>query len=244
MAEDITNDLNYYLEIEESRRVDLGTIRAWQNLKVATAKGKLWLTGFDREQINAVEVKSIPYKTLYKVQKGKLYLLDSLLPDRNIPNLLWTPIERALPVELPSLNHNYFGVEEQMKMDIVPSENESEAIAMLTNIQSLKQYIKTAPKVRLNPLKWVVLNGEDILIVGKPILPIQGITYWRYNNFLLPTGFDFDLYSLKQNLEKRLNPNPTHWIIWNEDNNYFDIEKNKLKPLSLSSFRQTTEKIQ
>lgn len=242
MAQNAPNDINYFLVIHESKKEDLASVRPWSNLKIAFEEKFIWVKDFDFAQINSLEVKCIPYKTIYYSKQGKLYLLNSLLPDRNIPNLLWTNIDRAITIKLPSFNHNYFGLNENIATRIVACEYEHEAEIMITSITSLQQYIETAPAIRLQKLKWVILNNDKVLIIGKPMLPINGNVYWKKDNAILPTGFNFEFPLLTDVIHSTINPENQFLVIWNTDNTYALIDKDEFEPLSLSSFRLSVNK--
>lgn len=241
MAENASNDISYYLLLNDTHKSDLAEIRQWNNLKAAFDGGWIWIKDLDYAQVNSVEVKSIPYKTVFYEKQGKLFPQNSLLPDRTVPALLWTPIDRALPVKLPSFNHNYFGVREKIEMCLVPSRTEEEAEAMIIGIDILEHYMTTAPAVRLQNLKWVLLNNDTILLLGKPLLPLTAAVYWKRDNFILPAGYDFELYLLSDALNALLNPDHDQLIIWDINNTYSLIDKKDFQPLSLSSFRKTRQ---
>ncbi|MFY7963957.1 MAG: hypothetical protein ACOVO1_03585 [Chitinophagaceae bacterium] len=243
MANNVANDIIYFLVIDINNKTDLANIRQWNNLKIAFDVGTIWVKDFSYAQIHSIEVKSIPYKTVYYAKDGKLYLLNSLLPNKNIPSLLWTPIERALPIQLPSFNHNYFGINEQVEINIIPSIVEENSVALIVLLKDLKNYIYTAPNVRLKKIKWCILNNDKALLLGIPFLPIKGNAYWQRSDFLLPAGFDFDMFILSDFLNKKLNPNKQDWIIWNTEGSYFPVAKTSLKQLSISSFKLTFQNL-
>lgn len=231
----------YYLLIKEVYRDDLAAVRPWQNLKLAYDRDEIWIRDLSYVQVESPEVKCIPYKTLYYEHEGKLYLLNSELPDRTIPSLLWTPIERALPVKLPSLNHNYFGVNQHVDLCLVPAESEHEAEVMIVGIDTLEAYLESAPAVRLGPLSWTLLNHDKALVAGKPMLPVNAEVYWRSGHFIIPTGYEFELDMLCLAMNELLNPYNDSWIVWHADNRYALIGKDDLEPLSLGSFRATRQ---
>lgn len=241
MAKNAANDLVYYLMLKEVYRDDLAAVRPWQNLKLAYDRDEIWIRDLSYVQVESPEVKCIPYKTLYYEQDGKLHLLNSELPDRNIPSLLWTPIERALPVKLPSLNHNYFGVDQKVSLCLVRAEGEHEAEVMIVNLATLGDYLESAPAVRLAPLSWTMLNGNKALVAGQPMLPINADVYWRKDHFIIPTGYEFELDMLCASMNERLNPHNDSWIVWHSDNSYALIGKDDMEPLSLGSFRATIQ---
>lgn len=243
MANNVANDIVYYLAVDNKNKTDLANIRRWDNLKVAFDETVIWVKHFSYVQIHSLEVKSIPYKTVYYAKEGKLYLLNSLLPNKNIPSLLWTSIDRALPVQLPSFNHNYFGIDEQIEINIIPSEIEKDTVAVIATLADLKDYIYTAPDIRLQKIKWCILNNDKVLLIGTPLLPIKGIAFWQRNNFLLQSGYDFDLFALTDLVNNVLNPDNENWIILDTDASYFPVEKIALQQLSISSFKLTIQNI-
>ncbi len=239
MAKDVSNNITYYLLLDVAHQSALGAIRAWENVKVAFEGSQVWVKDFDYVQISALEVQSMPYKTIFYEKEGKLFLINSLLPDRNIPALLWTPIERALPIELPKMNHNFFGIKEKISLKIVPTDIEMPDNVMITTILQLKSYIVTAGAVRTKNLTWTLLNDDKVLLLGTPLLPLSGDTFWQNGDFLLPSGYDFDLHILSETLSCNINPYQQYWIVWNVDNSYFLIPKSDLEQLSLASFNIT-----
>ena len=242
MAKNASDDLTYYLVIDSVHKSDLARIRVWANLKVGFNDNEIWVKDFDYAQINSVEVKSIPYKKIFYGRQNQLFFLDSRLPEHVIPSLLWTPIDRALAITLPSFNHNYFGIHENISMRLVRRIEETDVVAMVTSVDVVKEYIATAPAVRLDRIRWTIIDGEKIFLLGKPLLPISGETYWQRMDFLLPAGFDFEFFLLTEVVHKKINPARDHWIIWNEGNFYSRIPKESLQPLTLGSFRLNTIK--
>ncbi len=229
----------YFLEIKKEHKDFLGSIRHWDNLKTAFETDIIWIKDFSLEQINAAEIQQIPYKKVYELKEHLLFEKNSLLPSKKLPSgLLWTPILRALPVSLPKFNHNYFGIDQKLQISIKPSEAIKEAYALLVDYNELKLYIETAPKFRLEPLQWVVFD-KSALILGSPLLPIKGNTYWLDHDFLLPTGYHFEWFALTKTIQEKLNPSGENLILWNLDNSYSTIPKTTIKQLSISSFRLT-----
>lgn len=227
----------YFLEIKKEHKDFLGVIRHWDNLKAAFETDTIWIKDFSSEQINSAEILQIPYKVVYELKENLLFERDKLLPSKKLPSgLLWSPVLRVLPVSLPKFNHNYFGIDQKLEICLKASEDIKEAFALLVDYAELKLYIESVPKYRLEPLNWLVID-EKILILGTPLLPVKGSTYWIDNNFLIPTGYNFEWYALTKTLQKKLNPLQENLILWNRDNSYSVIPKETIKPLSISSFR-------
>lgn len=241
MANDAANNLTYFLLLEEDQKSFLGGIRNWDNLKVGFNEQGIWVKDFDYAQIQAIEVKTIPHKKVFYEKNGRLFPLDSLLPEGIVPSVIWTSIERALPVTLPSLNHNYFGLDDSLVIRLVPAENEKESVAMIVDLDLLGAYLEYSSTVRLKNLSWCILNDYTACIVGTPLLSIKGAVFWQQGVFLLPAGFDFELHSIKEELGKVLEVTGRDRMVWLENGSYFKLSYSDLQPLSLASFRMNIQ---
>jgi hypothetical protein len=233
----------FLLEIDIQHKDFLGSIRHWDNLKVGFDDKSIWVKDFTNEQLYSSELQQIPFKEIYEVKDNLLFVKGSLLPTKKMRSgLLWSPILRALPVILPSLNHNYFGIDDKVTISIQPSQQEKEAYALLTDYATAKQYIESAPSVRLLPLQWTIID-DKILLIGQPLLPIKGQTYWKSNHFLLPSGYDFEFSMLSETIQQKMNSSQNNYILWDEDGRHIIIARSDIQSLSISSFRLTFSKI-
>lgn len=227
------------LKIARKHQELLETIRHWHDLKVAFDGDLIWIKDFTTEQFSSATVLQIPYTTLFEEKNNLLFLKGSLLPQQKMPlGLLWSPILRAFPIELPPLNHNFFGINEKVSLQIVRSEIEAEAFVLVTSLQKASYYILNAPEIRLQNLKWIVVEDEVVLF-GTPLLPIEGKTYWKNNDALFPSGFHFEFPILGETIQEKVNPAGDYWVFWQADSSYFKVFKDDVKPLSISSFRLT-----
>lgn len=173
MGKDAANSIDYFLAIDDANKEHLATIRHWSNVKVATEGATIWVRNIDFAQLNSLEVKSMPYKKLFYERDGKLFPVNRHLPDRNVPSLLWTPIERAIPVNLPSFNHNFFGLNERISIELTSSQVERQVVAMIVGLSTLQQYVDSAPTVRLKAISWAILNNDKAFLLGTPLLPLS-----------------------------------------------------------------------
>lgn len=219
----------------------LAPIRHWSNLTVTLEKDGIFIHGFSPEQVGALEVKTMPYRTLYRAMEGKLFPDGSLLPSRDIPANEGWPMANALPLGLPWFNRNFFGFHDSPPIDIrlVSAPEERPAAALIVYLEALAAWIETAPAVRLQPLTWAVLDEEKAFILGEPLLPLPGEAFWRKGDHLLPLGMEFELPALEGALSRLLNPGSGHWLVWQPDGGYFRISRADLAELSISSFRAT-----
>lgn len=233
--------MTYFLSLPLRYKDWLGAVRHWENLKIGFTENAVWTKDFTPAQMDSVEVKSLPYKTVFYASGAQLFLKGSLLPHQPVPSLLWTPIERGLPVRLPPFNHHYFGIKDKAIVKLRQTDAEKEGYALLTSTAVLQSYIETAPAVRLQALRWVITDEGNALILGTPLLPLQGKVFWRRDDFLFPAGYDLEFPLLQDTVQGLLDPQGDTWIVWTENGKYFTIEKEATTPLSIASFRKTLQ---
>lgn len=242
MAEDAANGITYLLEIQQTHQHYLGQIRHWTHLSIATGNGVYWIKGLTEAQVTGVEVKSIPFTQLYSLRGQQLFRVGGLVPEKTLPaGLQFVPVAQGLPVQLPSFNHNYFGIDEQLTIQLLPAEKEQPACGMLVSLEALGNYISTAAAVRLQSLQWMVLDNATALVLGTPLLPVSNAqVLWKDGFFLLPAGYGFEWPALSAVLQQKMKPEGD-WILWMPDATYLPLLAQQLKPLSLSSFRLTVQ---
>lgn len=244
MAEDPADDLVYWLEIGLVHKDFLGQIRHWDNLKMATEEQSIWVKDFTATQLEATDLKSVPFARLYYCKDNLLFPKGSRLPERKMPSFLWTPIARALPVFPPGLNHHFFGIEEQVKVQLVPGEEEQPACALLVDRTTAHEYIVNAPAARLMPLRWATVNERQALIIGTPLLPLDGNTWWQRGSFLFPAGYTLEFPLLEPVIMQKTGIAEGQLIWWTDAQHCCLLDTAVLKPLSIASWRQTIADLQ
>jgi len=239
MAADATKELSFYLQIPISELSPLGSVRNQKHLKMGAEDDFVWVKGFSEPEIRSTLIRSIPYARRFYEQNGRLYLIDSQLPERSIPAILWTPIERYLPLEVAKYNHNFFGLDDKVELTLVPSDREQEAEALLVSAKVLAQYVETAAEFRMKPIKWLVLGKAEALLIGKPLLPLPGKTYWKREKLFLPTGYELNHPMLHAALASKLNLRANDLLLWHTDAGLNVLKASYFKKLSISSVRLT-----
>lgn len=220
----------------------LGLIRHWTNLEMAMDHTKIWLKGISEDQAKDEAFLSIPFLESFTIVDDKLFPKGKKVPLQPVPeNLHWELLYKALPIQFPKQNHNFFGVGEKVKINLVPSASKKEPIGMMTTKELFKNYVLEAPKVRLQNLKWIVMNHR-VLVIGTPVLPIQGQTFWQQGRHFLPTGYDLEYPILSNKIAKKITTNEDQVLVWNKDGQYALIGLNQFRPLSIGSLRLTFKK--
>ncbi|WP_298420133.1 hypothetical protein [uncultured Kordia sp.] len=227
----------YWLRLPSKYKEKLSQIRVWKTLRMATDENDVWVRGIEPSKLHSPEIRSIPFKKIYFQKNNALFLLGGNLPEERLKtSLLWSPINKALPVEIPSYNFNYFGVNETIDFKLILSSVEHESKALLVDFKILDTYIPKAPAIRLQSIKWTIVNKKAFLI-GTPLLPIPGKSYWLHQHFLIPTGYDFEHPELSNFYHKNLQTTQEEYIVLQPNNTYYKITTEQLKPLTISGYR-------
>lgn len=215
----------------------LGGIRSLENLKIGKDDHYFWIKGISDEQMESLPFQSIPFKELFVQREHLLFPAQSELPIGKIPGILWSDIDRGLPVDMPDFNHNFFGINSKLSIRLVSSEQVNEVSVVQTSLRDLSALVPVTSGVRFRNLKWVLLNNDQALIMGVPLLPLNGKSFWVKDQSILPAGYDFEYSILSTAISKQLNPQGNHWIFWDSESKYSLIPKSDFRPLSRSSVR-------
>lgn len=240
MATDSPDRLKiFWAELPKADEDFLGSIRDWKNIQIANDEDLIWLKGFTDEQAVSSEIQQLPNFILYELRDGLLFKKDALVPTKKMRTaLLWNPIDKALRINFPVSNHNFFSIEEKVEIHLKPSEEEQPAFALLCGISEISEMIAEFPKIKLEKLTWTVIN-DKALFLGTPLLSLPGKTFWLKDHHLLPTGFDFEFKNLSSLVQKKYNQDENQYLLWNENGDVLNLKKEDFRPLSLSSFRLT-----
>lgn len=240
MAEDSSKRIKeFWAELPRADEDFLGSIRDWKSVQIALDDEVIWLKGFTDEQAVSSEIQQLPNFLLYELRDGLLFRKDALVPSKKVrTTLFWTPIDKALRLTFPPSNHNFFGIDEKIKVKLKPSEEEQPATALLCLISEIKDTIIALPKFKLEKIDWIVID-DQALFLGNPLLSFPGKTFWSKDGHLLPTGFDFEFKNLSSLLQRKYNECDESWLLWNENGSVLSINREDFRKLSVSSFRLT-----
>lgn len=244
MENNAPDNLTWYLRIAEQFGNDLAGIRHWTNLKAGIEAPYIWIRDLRYAQITSATVKSIPEKRCYYEKNGRLFPQGSLLPECAIPAVLWTPIQRAFPVQLPLPNPHFFGYNDTVPVRMVPAKEAFPACAVLTEADLLAAYLRTAPLVRYSHLRYVLYGRQKVLIIGTPMLPLPGITFYLYGRHLLPVGTQFEWPFLADGIHAQLSESTPSLLLWNTEGNYLPVSETDFTALSPGSLRATLDILQ
>ena len=241
MADHAGDHLDYWVATPAAYAHALYPLRKWPNLKMATTDGMIWLRGLSRANVESVNVLSIPMIDRYYLVDANLYPIGKSLPALVVPNLLWTDLRRGLQIKLPKENFNYFGVAQTHPISLVPSDVQRATTASVVDLVILGAYLHTAPRVRVASLQWTVLEGKYAMIMGTPLLPIQGQDYYHQACFLIPIGYKLRYERMAGIYQAALGDGHEYWYILSESSDLSKLRKADFNSLSKGSFVNTSK---
>jgi hypothetical protein len=241
MANHAGDNVEYWGSVPARFAHALYPLRKWPDLKMATVDGLVWLRGFSPAEVESVSVLSIPMLERYYLVEARLYPIGKSLPALIAPSLLWTDLRRGLKVRLPEENFNYFGVARTHHVSLVPSEVQREVTATIVDLLALGKYLHDAPRVRVASLRWTVLGENRALIMGTPLLPIQGQDYYSQACFLIPAGWKMQYERMAAVYQQALGDSHEYWYILNENNDLSKLRKADFNHLSKGAFVNTVQ---
>lgn len=239
MEIDVRDGIEYWISIPLSSKNSLYNLRDWNHLKIGYEQEIIWIRGFDRKQVESVEVLSLAKSIRYYLNGSKLFLYGKRLPTRLEPIVLWTPIQRALKLNLPEQNLNYFGLDQKHQLTLIPSSDEQEIIATITSLSSLNSYVSTAPFIRLKHFQWTVIADDSVLLIGKPMLPIIGKDFYQNGCFLIPAGWKLKNQNMANMYESVLMNVKQSWYIINTKSEINKLNRSDFVELTKGSVQRT-----
>ena len=238
MEESTAGNVIFFTAIPATAYEQLSALRKWTHLEMGKEGSIIWLKNFDYEEINSTPVLQIPFVKRYVGKQGKLFLFDHLLPERAIPAIEWASISVETALTLPKYNFNYFGVSDKIEIKLVQSNQEKTTAALLTTLPQLTEYMSTAPAIRYQHLKWVLINYETVFLLGTPLLPIKGTSLWQSDSAFISSGYDFEMPIFTQTFTRKLIGAENRIVVWEATGKYFFINQNDLNFIDLAAVRK------
>jgi len=203
---------------------------------MAKDEALIWIRGLTRNEIESESVLKIPLIQRYFLEGAQLVPFGKSLPVMVEPNLLWTPIQRGLKIQLPKENFNFFGLDQTFKISLVPSQENKLIDATIIDLSILGKYLETAPRIRLKNLRWTIIENKSALVLGRPLLPVIGQDYYQLSCFLIPAGWKLEYEKFSKVFKKALGESIEFWYLIHANNEIFKLSKAKFNSLSKGSF--------
>jgi hypothetical protein len=215
----------FIVVLNERDRDALADIRLLSNVEVAVDSAQIWLRIPLSNEGLATEIRQLPLVETYLLDENELlYPLGGVTPVGKLKPLSWMSLPLFMPIELP-VSVMPAEVSETVTIQIVASAKEQKAMALSTTATAWLDYVISAPEVRLKRLKFAVSDANNVLIVGEPLPPIEGETYWLNNNIFMPSGYDFELPIVSELIYQKENLQNQAFLCFNTEGSHHRIEE-------------------
>ncbi len=227
------------LVLTPEEREALGAIRCLPGLYVAEDE-LLYVKGIDEAAMADNRIKQLPVLHSYVLdEEQRLFPLHALTPTGRLKQLQWHPIADFINIELP-LSAMPAKLASKLPVKLVQTGNANEGCALMTKLNTWKEYAETAPAVRLEHLRFAVASTGEVFIIGSPLPPIPGNEYYEDNEILLPAGYAFEVPLVSVILRQKFNTVGDAAIVFTATGDHYNIPSTSFVKASRSAIRLTT----
>ena len=163
------------------------------------------------------------------------------VPVLRLPDLVWRPLGELIEIHKPPAQLATARTQ-RVPVTLVKGGREQPAAALLLPLATLREWTEAAPRVRLEPLLFVVSESGRAIVRGAPLPPVAGQPLWETTRVLLPTGATVDPPLPRSELRPALAPTAPDdaWILF-DDGGVGIIPEAAWTGLSRGAVRATVE---
>lgn len=160
--------------------------------------------------------------------------LGKQLPTATLPPLSWLPLASLLPITTTKIQENetFFG---HLGFALIPSHKNHPATALRLPFQIFSTWADTAPTPRLAQLTFALSDTQETLVIGSPLPPLPGQTYYQIHQLLIPCGLALPDFILAQDLAT----SPDQLLLIDHENTIHTIPRELCLPATRSTIRTT-----
>lgn len=171
-------------------------------------------------------------------EKERLIPLGKSLPEIILPHLDWFPLATLLPLTSTKVRQNepFFG---HLGLALIPATQPQPPAALRLPFQKFAAWADTAPAPRLAPLTFALSDSGDALVIGQPLPPLPGQTFYRDGQILIPCGRALPDFILAKNLATQR----SQLLLIELDNTVHHIESELCLPATRGTIRTTASSL-
>lgn len=195
----------------------LASLRLTRSVELAESGDSLWLRGPGGDEVLAQAVAALPAADRYELTgEGRLRRRGCRIPDGPLPTLTWQPLAAWLRVEmsgaaLPGL------APRPVELRLVPSSEEVEPQLLITSLTDWVAFVRQAPLIRLERLRFSASADRRVLVWGTPLPPVPGKRYVLHGRLAVPAGYRWFPEVSAAVVSRRFSVSEGALALWNED---------------------------
>ena len=168
----------------------LGRLRLVAGIEVSQTDSLIWLRGDDLDAID-LRLRALPDATRYcRLGDGELALAGGRVPCDWLPEGTWHPLVDWLQCAPPPTV--WPGDSPQrVAIRLVRTKEHAEPTLLLTNLRDWTAYATHAPQVRLDRWSFAADASGRVLVRGRPLAPLPGVSYVETDAVAVPAGWSW-----------------------------------------------------
>lgn len=225
--------------LSQADKTALGAVRCLPGLQAASDKECIWVRGIIPVNQPDIRIRQLPALHTYRLDEANnLFAPGALTPVGKLPSLTWQPLPEFIPVTLP-VSAMPGKVMQRHAVKLLPSLTNTAGNALLTSLDTWKQYAETAPKARLQAIRFAASANNQVLLTGLPLPPLPGKEYVLNHGILLPVGYAFDPPRIITIIAAQLNPLQDAFLLFDTESNWESIPLQNFVTATRSGIRAT-----
>lgn len=233
---------------------ELASLRLFPSLELAIGRGLIWIRSeqpltpdLDRE------LRKIPGLKRYEAtENDRLRMVGSRIADVTLPAGPWSPLRQFSTVSLPPCGP---GAETRQKIPLLLARVTTEqmrppagstvgpkgfqADALVTTLEEWVSFATVAATVRLERLRFAVMEDRTTLVLGTPLPGIPGRPHTLSSGVLVPCGWAWSPPVDPSVVRELVAAGPDDLILLAHDHTHQVIRAEQLLPASRSAARLT-----
>ncbi|HWE97184.1 MAG TPA: hypothetical protein VG269_24705 [Tepidisphaeraceae bacterium] len=213
------------------------SLRTWPGVLACETDSCLWLRGSHLTDELTLELRKLPGAERYTLlDDDSVTPIGARVPSGKLPDTGWQPLAAWIaPAPQPAALSGK--LDRRAAMRLVRVGGEERASVLVTNMTAWAEYARSAPQVRLGPLRFAVAADGRALVRGIPLPSIAGTRYVEAEGIAIPCGFRPSPPIDPSVLRTRLGISPTDLALFHEDGSWERLDSNDFVGATRSSAR-------
>lgn len=179
--------LDRVVEVQRCDMDSLGRVRSLPGIDVFDTGDAVWVRGSAEHSENHDLLASLPGRHLRVNDDNALFRDGDILASEWLDNPNWIPIGKWLKVDV--LSTGWPGqLPTQRRMRLIPSNEILECVGLLTDMESLAEFVTRTAEFRFTHLRFAVNRNGNAFVTGNPLPPLQGTRFHLTDDVAVPAG--------------------------------------------------------
>jgi hypothetical protein len=218
-------------------------LRLHSGIEACDVGDALWLHGAGGFENIGQLLHRIPGLTAFIVNAdNSITLTGKRIPTGKLPDGPWSAFNgivtlRPQPAALPAT------ISTKAPISILRSLREQEPGAMLMELRQWADYAVSAPRVRLDPLRFAVCSDGRVLVVGHPLPPVPGEYFINLGGLLIPCGYEWRPRLEPAILRRAMNLHADDMALFRADTSYERVRGESFVRATRSAARRSRDRL-